>query len=281
MSKVVLDISMSLDGLIAQPDDAPGPIHEFFVSGETEHDGSFRTSGATTEVVRESIESAGAVITGRRTYDLTNGWEGNHPMRVPCFVVTHDVPTDVPDGPTQFTYVTDGIDSAVGQAKAVAGEKDVSIMGARALPGRRLRPSCSTRSRSTCLRSSWGTGFGFSTALTRDRSLRHRSGCGGQGARRAPRRDRRAPGVRCPGSNLLRRCRHRRSRRARAVLAHDPDARHGCCAYLVTFVRASASTPGRKFGLTERGGVMSPAPKHVVDGEERRLRDRVERGGAL
>jgi dihydrofolate reductase len=44
-------------------------------------------------------------------------------------VVTHDVPTDVPDGPTQFTYVTDGIDSAVRQAKAVAGEKDVSIMG--------------------------------------------------------------------------------------------------------------------------------------------------------
>lgn len=129
MSKVILDISMSLDGLIAQHDDDPGPIHEFFFSGETEHDGVFRTSGATTEVVRESIDSAGAVITGRRTYDLTNGWEGNHPIRVPCFVVTHDVPTDVPDGPTQFTFVTDGIDSAVRQARAVAGEKNVSIIG--------------------------------------------------------------------------------------------------------------------------------------------------------
>ena len=143
MSKVVLDISMSLDGLIAQLDDDPGPIQEFFFSGETEHDGMFRTSGATTEVFREFIDTAGAVIAGRRTYDLTNGWDGNHPMRVPCFVVTHDVPADVPDGPTQFTFVTDGIDSAVRQAKAVAGEKDVSIMGGasiamQALDGRLL-----------------------------------------------------------------------------------------------------------------------------------------------
>ena len=53
MSKVILDISMSLDGLIAQPDDDPGPIQEYLFSGETEHDGIFRTSGATTEVFRE------------------------------------------------------------------------------------------------------------------------------------------------------------------------------------------------------------------------------------
>ena len=46
MSRVILDISMSLDGLIAQPDDDPGPIQEFLFSGETEHDAIFRTSGA-------------------------------------------------------------------------------------------------------------------------------------------------------------------------------------------------------------------------------------------
>ena len=71
MSKVILDISMSLDGLIAQPDDDPGPIQEYLFSGETEHDGIFRTSGATTEVFREFVDAAGALITGRRTYDLT------------------------------------------------------------------------------------------------------------------------------------------------------------------------------------------------------------------
>ncbi len=130
MSKVILDISMSLDGLVAQPDDDPGPVHEFFFAGGTEDEnGIFRTSGATTEVLRESIAAAGAVVTGRRTYDLTNGWGGDHPMRVPCFVVTHDPPADVPDGPTRFTFVTDGIESAVRQAGAAAGEKDVSIMG--------------------------------------------------------------------------------------------------------------------------------------------------------
>jgi hypothetical protein len=63
---------------------------------------------------RTFTDAAGAVITG---------WEGNHPMPVPCFVVTRDVPIDVPDGPTQFTYVTDGISSAVRQAKDVAGER--------------------------------------------------------------------------------------------------------------------------------------------------------------
>ena len=72
MSKVILDISMSLDGLIAQPDDDPGPIQEYLFSGGTEHDGMFRTSGATTGVFREFVDAAGALVTGRRTYDLTS-----------------------------------------------------------------------------------------------------------------------------------------------------------------------------------------------------------------
>lgn len=59
VSRVILDISMSLDGLIAQSDDDPGPIQEFLFSGETELDGMFRTSGATTEVFREFIDSGG------------------------------------------------------------------------------------------------------------------------------------------------------------------------------------------------------------------------------
>ncbi len=61
------------------------------------------------------------------------------------------------------------------------------------------------------------------------------------------------------------------------VFFQDPDGN----GWSVQAIPPATSTPGRKFGLTERGGVMSPAPKHVVDGEERRLRDRVERGGAL
>ena len=129
MSKVILDISISLDGFIAQTDDDPGAIHEYLFSGDTEHHGAFRTSGATTSVFRDMIDTTGAVITGRHTYDLTGGWNGNLPSTTACFVVTHDAPDSVPEGPTKFTFVTDGIESAVRQARNAAGDKDVSVMG--------------------------------------------------------------------------------------------------------------------------------------------------------
>lgn len=152
VSRVILDISMSLDGLIAQSDDDPGPIQEFLFSGETELDGMFRTSGATTEVFREFIDSAGAVITGRRTYDVTNGWEGNHPMRVPCFVVpcfvvTHDVPTDVPGDAVHLRDRRDRQRGSSGQGRR-RREGRLDHGRREHCSGRRLRPSCSTRSRS-------------------------------------------------------------------------------------------------------------------------------------
>ena len=129
MSKVILDISMSLDGLIAEPDDDPGPIEEYLFSGETEHDGTSRTSGADNRCLQGVRRRGGRADHRLADLRFDERLGRNDPMRVPCFVVTHDVPTYVPDGPTHFTYVTDGIHSAVRQAKAVAGEKDVSIMG--------------------------------------------------------------------------------------------------------------------------------------------------------
>jgi dihydrofolate reductase len=58
------------------------------------------------------------------------GWGGSHPVGVPVFVVTHHVPEQVPKGTTTFTFVTDGIESAIDQAKAAAGEKNVGVAGA-------------------------------------------------------------------------------------------------------------------------------------------------------
>jgi dihydrofolate reductase len=70
-------------------------------------------------------------VTGRRTYDITNGWHGNGPLPgLPLFVVTHHVPKHVPQGESRYTFVTDGIATAIEQAKAAAGEKYVSLMGA-------------------------------------------------------------------------------------------------------------------------------------------------------
>jgi dihydrofolate reductase len=77
--------------------------------------------------VKLMYEESGAFIFGRRTYDITNGWGGAHPVRgVPVFVLTHTPPpTDsVPKGPSNLTFVTDGVASAIGQARAVAGAKD-------------------------------------------------------------------------------------------------------------------------------------------------------------
>jgi dihydrofolate reductase len=73
---------------------------------------------------------SGAVIVGRRTYDIVNGWNGTHPAHgVPVFVLTEDTPEDVPQGESIFTFITDGAENAVRQAKAVAGDKNVYVVG--------------------------------------------------------------------------------------------------------------------------------------------------------
>ena len=78
-------------------------------------------------------EESGAFVFGRRTYDITNGWGGRHPVNgVPVFVLTHNPPPaeTVPKGPSNLTFVTDGIESAIRQAKAAAGDKHVKLGGA-------------------------------------------------------------------------------------------------------------------------------------------------------
>ncbi|MEO7909777.1 MAG: dihydrofolate reductase family protein [Roseiflexaceae bacterium] len=136
MGNVLLDITMSLDGYIALPDDQVGTIHDWFFTGDTtsRYNEQFKTSGRSTEVLDEEFTTTGALVVGKRTYDLTNGWEGNHPVHgVPVFVVTHDVPEKVPQGATPFTFVTDGIESAIKQAQSAAGDKIVVVMGGASL----------------------------------------------------------------------------------------------------------------------------------------------------
>ncbi len=91
-----------------------------------------RVSPASAQLLRELVDSIGALVTGRRQFDLTNGWDGRHPVDVPVFVVTHRVPNDwIRDHPgAPFTFVTEGVASSVRQARAAAGDKDVSVDGA-------------------------------------------------------------------------------------------------------------------------------------------------------
>jgi dihydrofolate reductase len=144
MTQVFTALSASLDGFIAGPDDnAQQPLgnggmrlFDWYSDGDTPSRfyESFKLSAASAEVFDTMAGRVGAVISGRRTYDITNGWGGDGPLPgVPLFVLTHQVPADVPQGISDYTFVTDGIESAVEQATAAAGGKDVSLMGAAAV----------------------------------------------------------------------------------------------------------------------------------------------------
>ena len=87
----------------------------------------FKVSAASAAYLRQAWANAGASVIGRRLFDLTNGWNGKPPVGEAVFVVTHRPPEDwgFPDAP--FTFVTDGVASAVAQAKELAGDRDVSV----------------------------------------------------------------------------------------------------------------------------------------------------------
>ena len=130
MSVSVLYMSMSLDGYIADPNDALGGdrgtrLHDWALSPDGE---SFRTSGAAGRFVDE-INATGAVLAGRRTVEIVDHWGGNH-HGVPIFVVSHRPPGPSVAKYPLVTYVTDGIASAMAQAKAAAGDRNVVVHGA-------------------------------------------------------------------------------------------------------------------------------------------------------
>ena len=134
-SKVVIEMSMSLDGFVAGPDDGEefpngrdGIKHVFGWLSRAKDEG-----GANKAEIDRVYARSGAFIFGRRTYDITGGWGGSHPLTgVPLFILTHRPPDPdtVPKGHSKIVFVTDGIESAVRQAKAAAGGKDVMLSGA-------------------------------------------------------------------------------------------------------------------------------------------------------
>ncbi|MFB4278550.1 dihydrofolate reductase family protein [Nonomuraea sp. MTCD27] len=134
MSVSVLDMSMSLDGYIAGPDDKVGnPGGDGFIRlhdwGLTP-DGRFAESGPAGEMLGQ-IHATGAVVTGRRTAEQVDHWGGNHHGEgIPVFVVSHRPPAPEVANHPLVTYVTDGIVSAMARAKAAAGDRNVHVIGA-------------------------------------------------------------------------------------------------------------------------------------------------------
>ncbi len=132
MGTVIANMSMSLDGFIADPSDEVGPLFDWYRAGPVttptaDDRWSFQTDEASAEQLRELVSGVGALICGRRVFDLTNGWGGRHPVGCPVFVVTHSVPEGWPHADAPFTFVTDGAESAVAQAQAVAGDRIVAV----------------------------------------------------------------------------------------------------------------------------------------------------------
>jgi dihydrofolate reductase len=135
MGKLVLYMSMSLDGFIAGPgDDKDDPLgaqghrlHEWLGDGGADAS-DYRPADEPGQTVFDEMMATGAVITGRRTADLAGYWGGDHHDGVPIFVPTHEAPAGTPAGDVRF--VTDGIESCVAQAKAAAGDRDVMLHGA-------------------------------------------------------------------------------------------------------------------------------------------------------
>ena len=151
MSKLRLDISMSLDGYIAGPNQSEEnplgeggeQLHEWGVALEAwrkPHGLEGGEVNASSQVIEESQDNLGAVVMGRNMFgggpgpwgdEPWDGWWGEDPpFHVPVFVVTHHAREPlVKDGGTTFTFVTDGVEPVLEQARAAAGDKDVSLGG--------------------------------------------------------------------------------------------------------------------------------------------------------
>ncbi len=130
MGKVIFDMTASLDGFVAGPNDSPEqPMGErgmrlfdwYFTDQET----SREPEAMDTEIRDQASQAVGAVVAGRRTYENAHGWNGEHPLHVPVFVVTHHPPELT--GKFNGCFVTEGVESAIAQAQAVAGDKIVAI----------------------------------------------------------------------------------------------------------------------------------------------------------
>lgn len=143
MSKVMTELSMSLDGFVAGPNDSPENsmgdggmrLFQWYYSGDTDFplpgtDMVFKISRASAELLQESWLMLGAMVAGRRMFDLAHAWGGNPPGGENCFIVTHTVPQEWVKEGSPFTFVIDGVESAIRQAKKAAGCKNVSVSSA-------------------------------------------------------------------------------------------------------------------------------------------------------
>ncbi|HEX6074825.1 MAG TPA: dihydrofolate reductase family protein [Micromonosporaceae bacterium] len=139
MGSVIVDLTVSLDGFIAGPDDGPAlplgrggdRLFTWMSAGPESNRVESRLTppDASKVVVDEWLTECGAIVSGRRTFDIAGGWRDGHPIDVPIFVVTHRAPTHGAWSP-RVSFVTDGLDHALDLARQAAGSRKLSVCGA-------------------------------------------------------------------------------------------------------------------------------------------------------
>lgn len=117
MSRVFLDLAMSLDGFIAGPDGEDGGLHDWYFAPD-----------AATDIKLELLDGIGAIVLGHTAFgSAPDGFDTEY--HVPHFILTHMPLPTVERGGATFVFVTDGIESALAQARTAAGDRDVCVAG--------------------------------------------------------------------------------------------------------------------------------------------------------
>jgi dihydrofolate reductase len=131
MGKVLTHMTMSLDGFVADPQDNPGELFEWYGAGEVSvpsanEDVTFQVDESSAEMLGDLTDAPGALIAGRRLFDVADGWGDSHPSGHTVVVVTHDPPADAAERWPRTTFVG-SVEEAVAKAREIAGDKDVTI----------------------------------------------------------------------------------------------------------------------------------------------------------
>lgn len=134
VGKIISHMTMSVDGYIADPDDNVGELFEWYSSGEIPVESAnarvgFKVDESNVEPLKELLHNCGALIAGRRLFDITRGWGDNHPTGAPVVIVTHAPPIDAKLKWPRTTFV-DGVQAAIHRAQEIAGDKNISIASA-------------------------------------------------------------------------------------------------------------------------------------------------------
>lgn len=133
MGKVCTHMTMSLDGFIADPDDQPGELFDWYEAGDVSVEShnenvTFDVDEASAEALQE-LAGAGVIVSGRRLFDIADGWNDSHPAGSRIVVVTHEPPADAAERWPKTTFV-DGVEAAIAKAREIAGDKNVTIASA-------------------------------------------------------------------------------------------------------------------------------------------------------